>query len=284
MEKIGDFFKELKTRLSNPFISSFIISWLLFNWRIPVGLAFYNARELSVDGYKSFINLITTQINVENSFRLPLLASLLYTFVFPFFRNFITAFDAWIKAWGSSLNYKLSKSGSVSIEKYIELRNTYAQRTKLLEETLKKDSKFLQENEGLKNKILEIENEKNVIQSQSQRWQDLNSAYILNGEWNFNVTDKDSNLLMSKLLLIKDGTVSEIFNSSRDKKVIGRIESFHYNLNSQEISFYINTNFLKDIDFASHFYTFNVTSGNNPFSFLQGEEDKKNPVRLSRVD
>lgn len=284
MEKISDFFKELKERLSNPFIYSFLISWLIFNWKIPIALIFYKSEDLAKDGYKSFISLIADQIHLQKSFIYPILAALVYTFAFPFFRNTIIAFNSWTKAWGSSWSLKLSKSGKISIEKYIELRNTYAKRTQLLEQTLEKESKFLHENEELRNRILSLTQEKNDYQSKNQKWVDYNSYSILNGEWNFQTEDNLKQIRTEKIFLIKDGTVSEIFNSSRDKKVIGKIENFHYNFASQEMIFYINSNYLKNIDYKSHFYTLRSQSGDNILQFLHGEEDKSTSVRFSRVD
>ncbi|OIR00144.1 hypothetical protein GALL_177900 [mine drainage metagenome] len=284
MEKISDFFKELKERLSNPFIYSFLISWLIFNWKIPIALIFYKSEDLLKDNYKSFISLIADQIHLQKSFVYPILAALLYTFAFPFFRNTIIAFNSWTKAWGSSWSMRLSKSGKISIEKYIELRNTYAKRTQLLERTLENESKFLQENEELKNRILQLTQEKNEYQANNQKWIDYSSYSILNGEWNFQTVDSSQKVRHEKIFLIKDGTVSEIFNSSRDKKVIGRIENFHYNFLSQEMIFYINSKYLKSIDYESHFYTLRSQSGSNTFQFLQGEEDKSTFVNFTKVD
>ena len=90
-------------------------------------------------------------MSLKNSLTYPLLIALGYTFLFPFFRNGILIFNSWIKAWGSTFSIRFYKSGKISIEEYIQLRDTYAKRTILLEETLKKESKYLQENEDLKN-------------------------------------------------------------------------------------------------------------------------------------
>jgi hypothetical protein len=51
IEKPNDLLKELKDRLSNPLIFSFIIAWLFFNWQITVGLLLYKNDQLIRDGY-----------------------------------------------------------------------------------------------------------------------------------------------------------------------------------------------------------------------------------------
>jgi len=56
MDKVSDLFKELKDRINNPLVISFVVSWVFLNWRIFVGLFFYKSNELDVDKYKSYID------------------------------------------------------------------------------------------------------------------------------------------------------------------------------------------------------------------------------------
>jgi hypothetical protein len=35
-DKVADFFKDVKERFSSPLFSSFIIAWLIINWKVPV--------------------------------------------------------------------------------------------------------------------------------------------------------------------------------------------------------------------------------------------------------
>jgi hypothetical protein len=56
MDKLSDFFKDLKERVSAPLFSSFALAWLIFNWKIPIALFFYKNQNLSADGYNSYID------------------------------------------------------------------------------------------------------------------------------------------------------------------------------------------------------------------------------------
>ena len=191
MDKISDFFKDLKERISNPLFSSFIVSWLIFNWKILVGLFFYDNNELKVDGYNSYLDFVSKNLSSSNTIWKPLGAALIYTFIFPFIRNCILAFNSWIKAWGNVWNLSLSKTSKVSIAKYVQLREVYQRRTSLLEEVLEKEGTYLREYEEERNKVLQLTNEKNETFSELQKWKTINDVTQLNGEWEIHYPDSD---------------------------------------------------------------------------------------------
>ena len=133
---------------------------------------------------------------------------------------------------------------------------------------------------------MEATNEKNNQLSISHNWSKFNSFHIMNGEWEFKTLEpsnekKDKE---EKNLFIKDGTVSEILNSIGGKKVIGKIQNFHCNLDSKEIVFYLNTQYIKNSNCESHFYILNFTAGDNPFQYLRGNEDIGRIVEFVKVD
>jgi hypothetical protein len=88
MDTITDFFEELKRRLNNPLIGSFILSSLICNSQIPIALLFYSQDDLKRDGYTSFFHLIYS-INIWQGFVIPFVFGFFYTFVFPYIKAFI---------------------------------------------------------------------------------------------------------------------------------------------------------------------------------------------------
>src|SRR5688500_18619166 len=102
MDKLSDFFKDLKERVSAPLFSSFALAWLIFNWKIPIALFFYKNQNLSADGYNSYIDLISKNIIPANTLWKPLLAALFYTFGYPVIRTYILAFNTKIKTWSNT--------------------------------------------------------------------------------------------------------------------------------------------------------------------------------------
>ena len=95
--------RELVTdRFSSPFIFSFLVSWLIFNYRAVI-IIFTNVSEkLSIDFKLSLIHqsLISSSFNIPslentillNAFIWPFLAACFYTFIYPFADYYITRF------------------------------------------------------------------------------------------------------------------------------------------------------------------------------------------------
>lgn len=193
MDKISDFFKNIKERISNPLFSSFLIAWIIFNWKIIIGLLFYNNQELKIDGYSSYIDFISKNLTGLNPFWLPLMVAILYTLVFPFIRNCILAFNSWIRAWGSRWILKLSKTGKIPVYKYVELREIYQKRTNLLEEVIEKESTYFKQYEQERNKVLELANERNNLLLDIEKWKRINDVSQLNGEWEIHYLPKEEN-------------------------------------------------------------------------------------------
>lgn len=135
-DNISDLVKDLKDRVTSPFFSSFLISWLLFNWKVPVALFFYNQAELKAEGYTSLITFIQKNVISPYSFWLPIALALIYCFIFPFFTNIIITARAYFKAQGSNWELKYARDGKVPMSKYISLRQNLFYRTETLEKVL----------------------------------------------------------------------------------------------------------------------------------------------------
>jgi len=125
MDKVSEFFKELKNRFSNPLFFSFVIGWLVVNWKIVVGLLFYSNAQLQKDGYSSYFDLIFKTSNFEKTFFFPLLIAIGYTFFFPIIRNLIAMFNAWNHKVGNKKVLEISNEGKISVSKHKKLRHVY---------------------------------------------------------------------------------------------------------------------------------------------------------------
>lgn len=206
MEKLSDFFSDLKERISNPFIISYLLGWCLWNYTIVVGLIFYKNDELKKDGYDSYLDLIHCNSNTWHFFWLPLFSAIIYTFIFPFIKNLILAFGAWINTWGTNWNLKISKTQHVSTAKYLEYKIKY-------ENAIGEISKYVNEEDNLNTKLKEAYKEKEDISNEFKTfkiesetnskfyqtqlaikdeeiktWQTINSLDGLDGEWYLKIT------------------------------------------------------------------------------------------------
>lgn len=180
-----EIYKEFKERLSSPFIFSFILSWFIINWRIWIGLFFYDIEDLYRDGYHSFICLISTNIAWYSGLVKPLIGAFLYTFVYPYLRDFIYVFNTKRKKATDDEILEIRKNGSISVSKYIRLRDKYSERTKALQEIIDAESDHKVENIELKGTIGMLKMEKEKVDDELQRWKDINNSNLIAGNWEY---------------------------------------------------------------------------------------------------
>src|SRR5258706_6621972 len=119
MEKATEILNSIKERLSNPFIFSFILSWLLYNWQIPIALTWYNAQNINATGYGSIFDLIANQVQKDGSFRNPFIISIIITLAVPIFRIVFSTFNAGVTRLGNFLFFEISKKSNISTSRYL---------------------------------------------------------------------------------------------------------------------------------------------------------------------
>ena len=107
MDKISEILNSVKERVSNPLIFSFLISWLVYNWKIPVALIWFDKEQISANGSKSIFDFIEDEWKKNGYFWIPLFIALGYTFIFPIIKNLISATQTWMSKWGENLNLRL---------------------------------------------------------------------------------------------------------------------------------------------------------------------------------
>ena len=89
-EKVKDVYENIKDRLSNPLIFSFIVSWLVYNWEITVALLWYDKSQFHAEGCKSIFEFIQDKLNAKwLSTALPVGLAFLYTFGMPYFKELV---------------------------------------------------------------------------------------------------------------------------------------------------------------------------------------------------
>lgn len=149
MNKFRDFLVQVYDRVSSPLISSFIISWIIVNWRITIGLLFYDMEQLAVDGYTSYQDLIIKNSSIYTQLCIPLTAALGYTFVYPFIRNVILSFLSWTRGWGSTWQLKASKGSKVPMERFIRVSDDLHRQSQELENLMMSEGRLLRERDTL---------------------------------------------------------------------------------------------------------------------------------------
>ncbi|MEX6691214.1 hypothetical protein QTN47_27135 [Danxiaibacter flavus] len=235
MDKVTDFFNAIKDRLSNPFISSALIAWLIFNWRIPVGIFYMNSAS-------EVFNLILQTGNWKTKYLWPLVSASVYTFGFPYIRTCIHAFNSYINNWSTNWNLAIRKDGSVPIGKYLALRNEYKKRTSLLENVIQDERESISQNEQFKTQKMELEAEINRLKDQISRYDQEFGYYIMAGEWQYREEPASEKPIIGRLrpdaelslLEFRDQYVYKRFENTKNNLYL-TIDYFHYDINRGKV-------------------------------------------------
>lgn len=242
MDKISDFLYDLRDRVTNPLFISFIISWLIYNWKIPTVLLFYKQSDLKWELCKTYVEFIECNLNIWRSFLIPLFYAIGYTFIFPVLRMLILAFLTKIKTISNKWNMNISKDGTISVQRYIELRKKYLVQTELVSKVVNAESVTINKNAELENEISNLKHSNNEsneeLQTLSKSINDINrlsEISILNGDWEYKYSTHDG-----FRVIITDGDIVRVQLVDGSKIKIGRIEYFCVNHIDKRLNFLYN--------------------------------------------
>jgi hypothetical protein len=239
MEKLNEILNNIKERFTNPFLFSFICSWLIFNWQIIVALLWYDTTQIEREGYPSIYAFIRAKSDIPYSVSYPLFFALGYTFAMPIIKNLILAFNSWSSKWGTEWNFKILKNGKISITKYLKLRVEYDKRTKVLEEIISKESTLIESYNTLNTELLSTKNQLNDVRQQVTKSETefgkLKDLNILNGEWT-NTYAYPNGTSGSEQIFIQYSKyyIKSTFGSLEHKF---DIQDFYYNTRTEEVFF-----------------------------------------------
>jgi hypothetical protein len=183
MEHIFEFYKDLKDRLSSPFFSSFILAWLVFNYKIVIVLLFYTNSEIIKEGHGNLLSFIEGNRCSKNIFWWPLTSAFGYTFLFPFLRTAILAFNAWIKASGTNIILKITNEAKIPMSSYRYLQKKLNDRIKDAEEAYKAEDLARSENIRLKQDLSNLNTDKDEAIQKAGILSNLSNPESYAGQW-----------------------------------------------------------------------------------------------------
>ncbi|MFC4261913.1 hypothetical protein ACFOWM_03420 [Ferruginibacter yonginensis] len=284
MDKITDFFKEIGNRLKSPFISSFIISWLIVNWRVTIGLIFYKFKELPFSNYTSYIDLIEKNFSNWKYLWTPLLLALAYTFLYPLFRIAILGFDALVTKWSGNLVLYFSEGAKVPMEKFTKQIEKTNNAYKQLDEIIANESEFKEEVINLKEQLHLKENEIKDLKIEMSNNSYSKDVNLINGKWQksetnpLNPNDPNNKVLNMVIgngrvvvddILMLDTIISynmtNFFYTNIDKKIF-MIERINYK--------HQDGTYLRSLDLTV----------NNDFTKMTMKKNDRELIVFSRID
>jgi hypothetical protein len=119
MENLTEFWKNVKERISNPFIFSFIILWFVYNWKITLGIFLLDSNDFRLTGNLTLIDYLEGQIKYIVFWK-PIVFAILYCLFVPVIKELLRAFNAVVNRYGSDLYFRISKDSKVDFELYTQ--------------------------------------------------------------------------------------------------------------------------------------------------------------------
>jgi hypothetical protein len=289
MDKISEFFKEIMSRLRNPLVYSFIITWLIINWRIPIGLVFYTNASLHTDGYSSFFDLIEKNNSIKKFLLEPLVLAILYTGLFPVIRTWIMALHTYVDKWGTDWFLKISKEGQIPMTKYIEMRTDLKQKIAQIEELVNTESVIIKQKNSLllelsaeKNKNIELIEKQNNLNAEAKSHLEAldllirkNSVQYFDGNWSITYALPSREEVKTDIKIL-NGEASML----NKRVVFFRIERLYFSPVTDNFVLFLH--FLSEIQ--GEYYDWEILSPKLPGNFLFLNENNTIIKELRRLD
>jgi hypothetical protein len=192
MEAIKSIYFEIQERFRNPVISTFIISWLCWNWKITLlTIHFLTDSNSSVTIDEYFLK-VQTYATAWQSIIHPVLTVFFYILIFPFIRNGVSYIQTRFERSKTELELSASKGSSVSIEKYMVLRNDYMLKLKELENVIAGESVQIKKNDELNTKINQLNYDLSLKIDENATLNKQLSSSLINGTWSFKIKSNNS--------------------------------------------------------------------------------------------
>lgn len=122
-EKIKDVYENIKDRLSNPLLFSFLCSWLVLNWKIPVALVWYDKTQFISNKNHNIFDFIENYWKEEGAIFWPIFIAIIYTLVIPFIKNGVRVLFVRANKWGDKNEAKYVFEGMT--KEHLELKKSY---------------------------------------------------------------------------------------------------------------------------------------------------------------
>lgn len=146
----------VKERLASPVFGTFIFTFLIWNWKIPVGL-FLPIQQIKELGYKSYFELIEKNASLF----FPIIFTLFYVTAYPWIRNYLTAWNNLSEKSSDNWWLERAKQKNISIpfNKYFTLREEHDLNLSKLKDLVSKEESTKNENIVLQKLLKEKETE-----------------------------------------------------------------------------------------------------------------------------
>ncbi len=240
MDQIKSLSVLIRERLTSPFIFSFLISWLLINWEIPIAILFMNKTELVEGNYISFIsNHILDRSKAINQ---PLVYALGYTILYPFLKVLINAISDISSVLYNKISLFITGKDSIPGKNYLEIIKKHENSERAFIEFENNERKDLNDRildyETEKQALLvEISNANSQLIELNRKSNDFNISIdmsLLQGSWMNEHIYPDGKVGKEEVYI--DGNLYYQVNNNQ-RNLVARINHYSYNSMNRTIFF-----------------------------------------------
>ncbi|MCU0432428.1 MAG: hypothetical protein MUC87_03110 [Bacteroidia bacterium] len=234
-----DVLDSIKERVANPLIFSFLASWLIANWRIIIGLFWFDSNDINRAGYYSLIDFIEKTINLYNGFVIPFFCAIGYVIFNPIVKNLIRFFYAWTTRWGERYRLSILRESNISINKYISLKQDLDNKTAELVDFMNKETDIMTKVNDIRQQLILTQKTNNSLTDELKQLRSNQNAlfniHFLNGYW-VNRYELPNGEKGREEIFIDSGSYSMIGKFNEQKKAFDIVD-FVYNPNINQIFF-----------------------------------------------
>lgn len=236
LEFLKNLFTPVYDRVKSPFYSTFVVSWLLINWKVIYALL---SNDLHFSGYNLF-HYLQFRLNIlENPLPIivyPVTLSALYIFGLPYIDLFIFSFSENKKQEKLENKYKITKQYTVSGEKFIDLLLNFKKQkdelAKLDEEVKEKEAIWISKEKDhnvLLNKYSNLET--TLLKSLP-----TSLSAIFQGNWVCKYRKNLSEEPKREEFEI-EGNIYRVLSIDSTEKIDYEIKNIIYDINNKKLSF-----------------------------------------------
>lgn len=198
MDNLKDIFSNLFERIRSPFYSTFIVSWLVVNWRI-LFLAFSDDIETSEK-----IDKIAAQLTTySNSIGWPLGIALSYFFIYRWLEVLAALYINWQKAVRQDRELKQLKKHVVSGTEYFDLVAILDEQNNIYSKLKSEKAKVDTELNVVKRSLEESNRNVMELQKQVENSASYSNQTNLIGDWTMTTRKIEADNLISEQVKIR---------------------------------------------------------------------------------
>ena len=288
---LADLITSFRERFTNPLVFSFICSWLILNWRVPLALIWTDSTQKAVEAHGGLMVYISNQFSWCRSVWWPLVAAAAFVLILPLFKAGLRIFLVWVQREGTARELRISGEGNVSVRRYIQLRESQQAILQKLSDVLKVESDSIEERTKTDLELADLRNgqmaAQTTIRDLERAMNDAINVRLLDGWWKNEYNDPKAGKGV-EYVYIESGRYSIADIPLRTDVGLEHkfnIVSFQYFVGSNDVSFVKElVESQKIVRPPAEHYSLNILKFDEEQKVLSGSENRQVTIKYTRIE